>query len=94
MPTSRGGTDAVGDDWVEPLFVTVPRRVSALGLTEGRGGMGGRATAAPPGEAVDDEDKVESWGRAAVVDKDDEMLVEEDVDGGELGAESPSIDGV
>jgi hypothetical protein len=54
--------------------------------------MGGRATAAPPGEAVDD-DKVESWGRAAVVDKDDEMLLE-DVEGGELGDESPSIDGV
>ncbi len=122
MPTSRGGTDAVGDDWGEPLFlqcrraprpsyqgvraavcvrawcvvrgawcvvrvrpttyVAVPRRVSALGLTDGRGGMGGRATAAPPpGEAVDDEDKVASWGRAAVVDE----LLE---DG------SPSIDGV
>jgi hypothetical protein len=54
--------------------------------------MGGRATAAPPGEAVDDEGKVESWGRAAVVDKDDETLLEEE--GGELGDESLSIDGV
>jgi hypothetical protein len=57
--------------------------------------MGGRATAAPPpGEAVEDEDKVASWGRAAAVDENDEMLLEADVEGGELGDGSPSIGGV